>query len=103
MDVTCASPSVVTHWGHLDTGDCPQGQNHPSNYVIPASSIVLDIAEAPGGKRAFVYLSCLVTVGRVDPGASHHLESDLSTQNMGSRPGQDAVQTVGTQSPSAQS
>lgn len=50
LDVTCASPSVVSHSDHLATEFGPQDQNHSDNRVVPVSSIVLDTAEVPGGK-----------------------------------------------------
>lgn len=55
LDVTCASPSVVSHWDHLATEFGPQDQNHSDNRVVPVSSIVLDTAEVPGEKIICVF------------------------------------------------
>lgn len=50
------------------------------------------------GKRSFVYSNWMVTVGRMGSGAGRHVESNLSTQNTGRRPGEDAAWSEGTQS-----
>lgn len=49
------------------------------------------------GKRSFVYSNWMVTMGRMGSGAGHHVESNLSMKNMGSRPGEDAARSEGTQ------
>lgn len=86
----------------------PQDQNHSGNHVIPAPSIVLDITEVrgrgqgEGGKRSFLYLCCMITVGLVGLEPSCHMRGNLSTRNTRNRHGKDATQSVGTQGPSVQ-